>query len=353
MRRHELTHLPPDLPDSSTNAGLWLQRYLQFYTSDKAAENFEPPLQPADYAHHPDDIPKNNPQAIRTHFASVCSLGESPDHDLFFQRWKKSLTKLPDVIWGEAEVKGRMLVGLGTASVTEAAVTLHHTYGMPFIPGSALKGLAAHYADRLPGWQRGSKAHEIVFGTTTSAGYVTFFDALYQPHSGHGGQPLWPDILTPHHQDYTNDSHAPTDSDSPVPVALLSATGCYLVALAGPTAWAEAAFELLQHALREDGIGAKTSSGYGRLHLERTFSEDQKFAADLLKRVEQLHPRDVNNRASGYADDWQKLDSPAPLKLQIAKLLLQKIDDASRTRAFREKPWFQALTQFVAEHDKG
>src|SRR5207302_10163433 len=58
-----------------------------------------------------------------------------------------------------AHVKGRMIIGLGDESVLETAITLHRTYGVPYIPGSALKGLAAAYVRQRLGeaWQKGSK----------------------------------------------------------------------------------------------------------------------------------------------------------------------------------------------------
>ena len=40
---------------------------------------------------------------------------------------------------------GRLIVGLGSENVLETGIRLHHTYGLPIIPGSAFKGLAAHY----------------------------------------------------------------------------------------------------------------------------------------------------------------------------------------------------------------
>jgi len=49
----------------------------------------------------------------------------------------------------------------------------------------------------------------------------------------------------------------------------------YLIALHGPDEWVKAAFEILAHALRGEGIGAKTSSGYGRMVLDGTDAEQQ------------------------------------------------------------------------------
>src|SRR5205807_904220 len=115
-----------------------------------------------------------------------------------------------------------------------------------------------------------------IFGDTDEAGVIVFLDALYEPGTGHGERALHPDIITVHHQQYYQGTeNAPADWDSPIPVLLLSATGTYLIALAAPDLpageqreqWINDTFELLGLALKHQGIGAKTSSGYGRMKL--------------------------------------------------------------------------------------
>jgi CRISPR-associated protein Cmr6 len=189
----------------------------------------------------------------------------------FFTRWEDTLKEY-GALTRKAKVRGRLVVGLGAESVLETSITLHHTYGVPYLPGSALKGLARHYAKHVDGWT--SKHMEIVFGNDklakkaeeSFAGYITFFDALYVPDSGEKGQALHADVMTVHHQGYyMKDDVAPTDWDDPHPVPFISATGIYLLALAGPADWLPPTFKLLELALKEEGIGAKTSSGYGRM----------------------------------------------------------------------------------------
>lgn len=162
-----------------------------------------------------------------------------------------------------------MIVGLGAESVIETAVALHHTYGVPYIPGRALKGLASSFAhQRLAdnAWRKlQGYAHRKIFGTPERAGSITFYDALFIPGTASSG-PLHPDIMTPHHTDYYRDGGAPpADWDSPTPISFLSATGGYLLAVGGPEPWRQAAMTLLLEALEEMGVGGKTSSGYGRL----------------------------------------------------------------------------------------
>src|SRR5437763_2983413 len=92
----------------------------------------------------------------------------------------------------ELSTVGRLIVGLGSENVLETGIRLHHTYGLPVIPGSALKGLAAHYCNEVWGQRTlgdaapdasqrfrraGGDYHRLLFGTTDDGGCVTFHDA--------------------------------------------------------------------------------------------------------------------------------------------------------------------------------
>jgi CRISPR-associated protein Cmr6 len=235
-----------------THPGLWLDKYIESQSRDEKT---------------------SRPSLVK----EVTATPISEAYTAYFKSWEKMLKEY-STFTRKAKVQGRMVVGLGSESVLETSIALHRTYGVPYIPGSALKGLAASYARSHldEDWKPTSDAYKIVFGDTGDAGYIIFFDALYIPDTGHHGQVLYPDVITVHHQNYYNGTDAPTDMDSPNPVPFLSATGTYLVALAAPDitdakgkkAWVNAAFTLLQNALKTMGIGAKTSSGYGRLELE-------------------------------------------------------------------------------------
>jgi CRISPR-associated protein Cmr6 len=177
----------------------------------------------------------------------------------------------------------RLVVGLGTASVLETGLRLHHTYGTPLIPGSALKGLAAHYCHKAWGardnpsapdenlkFRRGGAHHALLFGTTDDGGVITFHDAWIRPDSLKDA--LWLDIVTPHHRKWQINRSAPTDYDSPVPVSYLSVAGTFDFRLSwsGPFSpqaqpWTTLALTILREALATCGVGGKTSSGYGRL----------------------------------------------------------------------------------------
>jgi CRISPR-associated protein Cmr6 len=245
-------HVEAIEPSSSTHAGLWLETGLRDVAEKGSARQ-----------EHLDRV-------IRT--AAVPG-----DYVRFFRRWKESLKSLePCTLLAEATALGRMVVGLGSESVLETSLALHHTYGVPYIPGSALKGLAAaaaHQSLQDETWKKKNaegkigEAHRVLFGDQESSGFVTFHDALWIPPANANRLPLDLDVMTVHHPEYYQGAGdvPPADWDSPNPVAFISSRGSYLLAITGPRDWAKAALEILTGALERDGIGAKTAAGYGRM----------------------------------------------------------------------------------------
>lgn len=328
----------------TTHPGLWLDKYLEVQSTEGGEH--------AKSGHLKDTAGKRIPDAYR----------------VFFTRWKQSVEQAGAVI-RKAQAQGRLVVGLGGDSVLETSITLHRTYGVPYIPGSALKGLAAHYArNRLveQPWGKGSEAYRTLFGDPTEAGYVTFFDALYIPGSAKQDCPLILDVITVHHPEYyRGEDRPPADWDNPNPVSFLSATGSYLVALHGPENWVEAAFEILQLALAEEGIGAKTSSGYGRVIVEDVRSGDGKLdastdvatgdpeqatVASFLSPLKQMPSHKVAGEIHSVYRQWQGADISDPSKRKIAQAILDKVESAGRTKKCANKEWFQELQSFIAGH---
>lgn len=201
-----------------------------------------------------------------------------------FRRWQDTMQSDPPGLVRrklEVEALSRLLIHPATnATVTEGSILLHHTYGVPYLPGSALKGVLRRRleacqgpADELLG--RGATADD----QDDLAAAVDVFDALWipdHPAKGVAGSPLALDVVTPHHPKYYTggaDRPLPTDYDEPTPVHRLSvAPGTHFwivletAATSSADEWLDALIErVLLPALREDGIGAWTSIGYGRL----------------------------------------------------------------------------------------
>lgn len=200
----------------------------------------------------------------------------------------------------------RLLTGAGNASVYETGLTLHPVYGIPYLPASTIKGVTRkRYIDNHHG---GDEAIALadqsfcdLFGCTgltrlvqTDAegnekkkdvnsyyrkgrdigdrqGWLVFFDAFPATTPK-----LEVDILTPHYKPYYEDAKPPADIYNPIPVTFLTvASGVtFTVAVAlRPLSNNEntknrellaKVKEALHGAFTEDGVGAKTTVGYGR-----------------------------------------------------------------------------------------
>jgi CRISPR-associated protein Cmr6 len=315
----------------NTHAGLWLDKYIC-------------------------EQSRENTKSRRELVNEVAALSEPPEYEAYFTRWQDMLKEC-EAETREVRVKGRMAVGLGSESVLEASLCLHRTYGVPYIPGSALKGLTASYAHQCLGgdWRKGGKFHTIVFGNTDEAGYMTFFDALYIAGTGHAKKPLAPDIITVHHQKYYQNTQAvPRDSDDPNPIPFLSATGHYLLALAAPdlrhsTKWTDITFQILAQALDKFGIGAKTSSGYGRIAFitppVKPPDPEVKTAQGYRREIERI--RDVVGQIQGYYQKWLRLTSDEA-RIILARAIVEKIRSAGRIKI---PAWYKELQTFLDEHE--
>lgn len=254
------------------------------------------------------------PDARRAQWLSdLAGIVVSPDYSRSFERWKASFSATGDRL-AELTLASRLLIGHGNASAIDVGLTVHHTWGVPLIPGSALKGLVAHYVDatygptepgKKPWEQQGDEraradyqgviwnhrriergpgvVYRALFGAPdaredatmcengfeagAAAGLVTFHGALYVPGSIADDKPFSADVLTVHQKGYYDSSgqSAPNDYDSPNPVAFLTVRPkCrLLLALSGPSEWTELAAQLVAGALKNWGVGGKTAAGYG------------------------------------------------------------------------------------------
>lgn len=334
-------------PPSSANTGLWLDRFI----GDQARR----PTQKQERGNQGED--RGEDESRGRLVEQVARISPPDEYRLHFRRWRESLGIL-GAECREATVQGRMSVGLGGEGVLETSITLHRTYGVPYIPGSALKGLAASFAHKhlSEEWMQGGRFHRCLFGDTSLAGYVTFFDALLvAPESGQMPKALHADVLTVHHKEYYEGRKdaPPADWDSPTPVPFLSATGTYLIALASPEGcdeWRNAAFLILEAALTHSGVGAKTSSGYGRLKLEpRKKEAGQDIADDLIKQIEALSLNQVAGVIPQRAQELNKLELAQSQKRRVAEAILAKIKEAKREKAVADKEWFKEMLASLNE----
>lgn len=331
-RREILSNIELNI-EARPNAGLWLDKYIR-------------------------NLSRDDKESHSRLAREVASIRPVKNYEQFCAAWKADLENL-GAICRTAKVTNRMAVGLGSNGVLETSVMLHRTYGVPFIPGSALKGLAAAFARQYCGddWQRNAQSgyYKVVFGTNDEAGYVTFFDALYFPNPGHDANPLHFDVMTVHHRGYyEGKNQPPADWDDPNPVPFISATGEYLIALGAPEGcepWRDVALKILEEALEHEGVGAKTSSGYGRMKLEPPPPDpDQQKVETMLRVITAIPPDKLPSELSQQAGVLLKSDLSPQHKRQVAELIIKRVNDAGKQRKkFAEKPWFAELERIVKE----
>lgn len=172
----------------------------------------------------------------------------------------------------QARTQARFATGLGADHPTENGFSFDPASGLPFLPGSAVKGLCRRAAG-LEGrdehtCHRWFGPEDITASSKASQGEVVFFDAF----------PIqWPrlavDIVNNHHPVYYRTltetdggkRTPPTETESPIPVYFLTVDkgAVFSIPLLAPAAEADAVAEALLSGLRWLGLGAKTAVGYG------------------------------------------------------------------------------------------
>ncbi|NVJ09030.1 type III-B CRISPR module RAMP protein Cmr6 [Myxococcus sp. AM001] len=216
---------------------------------------------------------------------------EPEDYAEAFRRWEDALRQSYTASF-TARAVSRLLVGHGNASPTGVGLTLHHTWGVPVVPGSSLKGVLAGYLRAVYG-DGAKEERRRLFGVPgedgapeqAHRGEVIFHDAQWVP-CARATEPdrvqsfLARDVLTVHHPAwYGGKADWPSDYESPNPVSFLSVRpgGRFLVALSlAPGTEADPQAEdflkwtarRLDEALSHWGVGGKTAAGYGRLERE-------------------------------------------------------------------------------------
>ncbi|MBS1553116.1 MAG: type III-B CRISPR module RAMP protein Cmr6 [Bacteroidetes bacterium] len=196
----------------------------------------------------------------------------------------------------EFEIDWRLAIGLGTESVFETSMTLHPIYGIPYIPGQAVKGITRswivneYFKQKEEDAVADSETFCKLFGCPKMAdknrksklgkdhqGCVVFFDAF--PTSTPN---LKVDVMNPHYGPYyaATDNTPPADYYNPVPIYFLTVEETsfqFIIGVKEKNNITEKDFDgngkddtilniaekYLKEALQNQGIGAKSAVGYG------------------------------------------------------------------------------------------
>jgi len=173
----------------------------------------------------------------------------------------------------------RLLIGIGLGSPfsSTSLMTLHHVYGIPYIPGSAIKGVLRNcwIQEKFEGKEENALKCDVFrklfggnedeeTGIQAQAGALVFFDAF--PVSCFR---LEFDVQTPHYSTYYQSQKAPTDDQRLIPISIPAITETkFLITVTVDSDKCSQEYyneveEVLRRALTEYGLGAKTALGYG------------------------------------------------------------------------------------------
>jgi CRISPR-associated protein Cmr6 len=250
----------------------------------------------------------------------VASVQSNTLYKKAFERWLNTTSKPEQFGAVTASVTGRLMMGLSTGGAIETGMCTHHTYGMPMIAGSSVKGAVRAYADSIG---LAKEYQSVLFGadedlakaanTVEGAGYLVWHDAWWIPEGN--TKPFVGEVVTVHHQEYYGGRGEATDFDSPVPNQQLAVQGSFYFVVEGDISWVALAIRLLRDTLQQQGIGAKRAAGYG-------FMAENNGLKDKLIKSQNA----AKDQAQKIKDDIRKLEEReklSPTQRKIEEILEQ------------------------------
>lgn len=290
-------------------------------------------------------------ESARELLNAISELKVSSDaYKTVFARWQINLPQ--NTIKFTATTNSALAIGLGNASPLEVGLSIHHTYGTPYLPGSAIKGLLTRAAKVH---KLSSEMTDILFGTTDTAAHIVYWDAMLEPSST---QPFQQDVITVHHQKYYGSSGKdgfPTDFDDPNPISFLSVKPktkfCFAISSnsEGAGEWLQLAAELLKYALENMGLGGKTNAGYG--YFEVKLPEKVKSEADQGLDLLEKHRKHIDriNGSNARVETGSLLKQLETISPKIRKATLEALLVRLEKFGLKKDVFFKTARQMLEE----
>lgn len=221
-----------------------------------------------------------------------------------------------------------LTTGLGMEHPLENGFAFLNPYGLPYLPGSGIKGVLRQAARELhedgePGWagDEGEQAIETLFGTASDdagqRGALIFWDAF--PVLPRTVESLAPDVMTPHQTHYYRDGEPPHDSGQPTPIYFVTIppgaqfefyvdckTALLNDDLADNNHWQALLREAFEYAFEWLGFGAKTAVGYGEMEMDTEKQAEQQEQAEAEK-TQAEEKRRVKQATANLPEDAAEL----------------------------------------------
>lgn len=320
-----------EIQDSEGNYGLFFDRFFSYYQSKWTIQKS---VKKTIRENRQQKIKDVNPRSewLETYFANK-TVGDQKAIERFARR-RYQLAQQQNGESQAFKLTGVFVTGMGNAHPVENGMTWHPTLGVPYLQGSSVKGVVRNivesYLDAKEEQEKEDKQRLLftLFGSTTkdaqspefhsSTGGLIFFDAFpLQPVK------LRQEVMTPHMGKWYAEgknitdvagtpSAVPADWHDPIPVTYLvvdqpasfmfSIASCSHSGLGRGTV--SKAMELLELALADHGVGAKTSIGHGFMQpdtSESLLSELRQEENDKLER-EKVKKREETLKNSGASE---------------------------------------------------
>jgi CRISPR-associated protein Cmr6 len=242
-----------------------------------------------------------------------------------------------------AQAVAPFTTGLGNEHPLENGFAFLNPYGLPYLPGSGVKGVLRQAARELArgewgesaGWNDAKRYRppvkretallsmiDVLFGlesgdgaTDHVRGVLNFWDVIPQID----GDSLMVEIMTPHQQHYYQNGESPHESGSPNPISFLTVppgsrfafhATCDRVRLNGidppdlaeRNRWQELLRPVFEHAFTWLGFGAKTAVGYGALQRDLN-TEDERRGRMLEIEKSKARERELQAATAGLPED--------------------------------------------------
>lgn len=345
VRNHLIPLLNATCASKEPNAGLLIQRGLRVW-----------------------DIKDKEKADKKDLIEVITNTQPSKLYQLAFDRWLLATEQQEHFATVAATVDGRLMSGLALGGTLETGVATQHSYGMPFLAGSSVKGAVRAYAESLfslkdadgkvvltkddNGIDRVSIDPEMqpilttLFGEDdeskpADAGYLVWHDAWLIPALTREGQynsngetsPFVAEVVTVHHPDYYVDKDGKEealDMESPIPNQQLAVQGSFYFVIEGANQqWCDFAQQLLENMLQQFGLGAKGAAGYGY------FKEAEK---KLVNQLNDLVQKQINKGLPEYD--------------QFINELKEKILKSPKGGGIGGNPLGQALKDLIAKAEQ-
>lgn len=274
-------------------------------------------------------------------------------------------------VWKVLVNDWNFVTGMGIDHPTENGFLWHHTLGVPYLPGSSIKGMLRGFLSEFSEKSFYDKDKIIyIFGNENEeeredrlqSGNFVFMDAIpiEKPE-------LTIDIMTPHQKDWyeskspniDNPDSLPADYHTPVPVSFLAVKKITFLFGILPRIRSEENISLLsdlitqlEMALDYVGIGSKTGTGYGRFSFDKVKTE--KLDKELLEinKTNEISRKEMEEKKQQEREIKSKLDNyPEEIRENMSKFLkdidegIEKETDKNKDRLIIIYEVFQKATE--------